>query len=258
MPQEARQCTVAKRGRAMRQQDCTAPVEPGSEREYRGPDCKMMRENDHRFAERLGRCTWLAKFATSKLELPNLETPLGVPSPFFSGFFLSRKPSETQGNSWLLNRTMIGKNGESTPRTPGKTIRDNSKCPFLLLSRITAGCHQADPAAQQAGGSLVRPPYHLSLVGFFCFQNMYIYIHISSDQGDTENLRDTNKNTELHEEKPPCFSSDKDPRRLKSKDHSEAQGTCQAAQRPNIPCACPVAQWPSARLPLVVFVLRCP
>ena len=37
-------------------------------------------------------------------------------SPFFPGILLFRKPSKTQGDSWSLKRTMVEKNGESTPR----------------------------------------------------------------------------------------------------------------------------------------------
>ena len=43
-----------------------------------------------------------------------------VPSPFFPGILLSRKPPETQGKRiLLLKRTMVEKNGESTPRIFG-------------------------------------------------------------------------------------------------------------------------------------------
>ena len=38
-------------------------------------------------------------------------------SPFFQGILLFRKPSKTKGNSWFLIRTMVDKNGESTPRS---------------------------------------------------------------------------------------------------------------------------------------------
>ena len=49
----------------------------------------------------------------------NETTFLGVPSPFFPGILLFRKPSKTQGKQIrLLTRTMV-KNGESTPRTLG-------------------------------------------------------------------------------------------------------------------------------------------
>ena len=42
---------------------------------------------------------------------------LGVTSPFFPGILLSRKPSETQGKRIrFLERMMVEKNGESTPR----------------------------------------------------------------------------------------------------------------------------------------------
>ena len=41
-----------------------------------------------------------------------------VPSPFFPGILLSRKPPDTQEKKlYFLKRTMVGKNGESTPRT---------------------------------------------------------------------------------------------------------------------------------------------
>ena len=42
---------------------------------------------------------------------------LGLPSPFFAGVLLFRKPSKTQGNCWFLKRTMVENNGESTPRS---------------------------------------------------------------------------------------------------------------------------------------------
>ena len=44
---------------------------------------------------------------------------LGVPSPFFPGILLFRKPSKAQGNSRFLKRTMVEKNWESTPRIKG-------------------------------------------------------------------------------------------------------------------------------------------
>ena len=42
----------------------------------------------------------------------NITFFLGLPSPFFPGILLSRKPSKTQGNSRFLKRTMVGKNGQ--------------------------------------------------------------------------------------------------------------------------------------------------
>ena len=38
-----------------------------------------------------------------------------VVSPFFPGILLSREPLKTLENSWFLKRTMVEKNGESTP-----------------------------------------------------------------------------------------------------------------------------------------------
>ena len=45
--------------------------------------------------------------------------PMGisrVPSPFLPGILLSRKPPPKNG--WFLERTMVEKNGGSTPRKP--------------------------------------------------------------------------------------------------------------------------------------------
>ena len=53
----------------------------------------------------------------NRLVLSNFETILGLSSPFIPGILLSRKPSRTQGNRWFLKRTMVEKNGESTPST---------------------------------------------------------------------------------------------------------------------------------------------
>ena len=44
---------------------------------------------------------------------------LVLPSPFFPGILLSRKPPETHGNGRFSTRTMVGKNGESTLRKMG-------------------------------------------------------------------------------------------------------------------------------------------
>ena len=46
-------------------------------------------------------------------------TILVLPSPFFPGILLSRKPPETRGNGRFSKRTMVGKNGESTLSTIG-------------------------------------------------------------------------------------------------------------------------------------------
>ena len=53
---------------------------------------------------------------------------LYLPIPFFSGILLSSKPLETQGNSWFSKRTMVEKNGESTPRT-----LDENPCSLCTL-----------------------------------------------------------------------------------------------------------------------------
>ena len=45
---------------------------------------------------------------------------LGVPSPFFPGILLSRKPPlKPRENGRSLERTMVEKNGKSTPREAG-------------------------------------------------------------------------------------------------------------------------------------------
>ena len=45
---------------------------------------------------------------------------IGVPSPFFPGILLFTKPSNTQGHSRNLKRTMVENNGESTTRNISK------------------------------------------------------------------------------------------------------------------------------------------
>ena len=46
-------------------------------------------------------------------------THLGVPSPFFPGILLFRKPSNTRGNRRFLKRTMVEKNGKGiNPQNP--------------------------------------------------------------------------------------------------------------------------------------------
>ena len=47
---------------------------------------------------------------------------LGVPSPFFPGILLSKKPPKTPGNSWFLKRTMVEKNGDVTLVAPSRPV----------------------------------------------------------------------------------------------------------------------------------------
>ena len=53
----------------------------------------------------------------------------GVPSPFFPGILLSRKPPKTRESGCFLKRTMVEKNGESTPRVLGGFQHHNTPPP---------------------------------------------------------------------------------------------------------------------------------
>ena len=59
--------------------------------------------------------------------LAKIQTTLVLPSPFFRGILLSRKPPETQGNGRFLKRTMVEKNGESTLRKALNSIPKANK-----------------------------------------------------------------------------------------------------------------------------------
>ena len=85
-----------------------------------------------------------------------------LPSPFFPGIFLSRKPPETQGNGRFLKRTMVEKNGESTLRrmvwVPVISLPRPNFYPHGSGSNPVLGCMRVCP---KSGVALLDVQSHL-------------------------------------------------------------------------------------------------
>ena len=70
---------------------------------------------------------------------------LRVASQFFPGILLSSKTTKNMGNSWFSKRTMVEKNGESTPRFQNRVIpsKDLPRGDLLFGSpRTKNGCQK--------------------------------------------------------------------------------------------------------------------